>query len=509
MPVLQALILPDLSPLDAAAREQIQAAYMQVQDMADLAAPDRAALASAQGQLGTLLLAYDQPGSEAALANAEALQPTESRWPYYIGLARRLAGDFDGAHQAYERALQLQPDDIAVRFRVAQMDHELGRDDEAATLLNKVIADAPNTAIAHKLLGEIAAMRDDPAAAITHYEAVLALQPKASSVHSPLALAYGKIGDSAKAREHRALIGTAPPTIDDPLQRDLEQLKVGPSAWIIQADHALDIGDPVAAATLATKALSQDAGAVRAYLYLGDARADLGDREGAIEAYQKAAALDPSNDKIHAELGKRLAESGLLDAAEAAYHQALKQDPTNADASLGLAELLRRSGRFEAALSMYAAALKSPTAPTTALVQKVFCLVNLGRYAEALTDLEAGLKRSPGDLDILDALARILATAPDEDLRDGQMALSIAQALRQKRQGTDALETEAMALAAAGDFDAAARQQALAIASAEEDGATVWLDSLRVDWVRYQRHERAAAPWPPFVLMPAPPAAAP
>ena len=63
---------------------------------------------------------------------------------YHLGLARYLAGDFPGAVHAFQRGLEISPNDD---MRVAMADWlwlsltRLGRDGEAATLLDRVLAE--------------------------------------------------------------------------------------------------------------------------------------------------------------------------------------------------------------------------------------------------------------------------------------------------------------------------------------------------------------------------------
>ncbi len=59
--------------------------------------------------------------------------------------------------------------------------------------------------------------------------------------------------------------------------------------------------------------------------------------------------------------------------------------------------------------------------------------VRLGNHADAISELEAGLKLPPEDPRIVSALARELATAPAEQLRDGGRAVGLASLLLQKR----------------------------------------------------------------------------
>ena len=85
-------------------------------------------------------------------------------------------------------------------------------------------------------------------------------------------------------------------------------------------------------------------------------------------------------------------------------------------------------------------------------------------------------------------LAWILATCPDEDLRDPQRALAVAQAECERTSWKDAslLDTLAAAHAAAGDFAKAIEQQEKAIELIEDAEAKKSLTE-RLDLYRGNR----------------------
>jgi Tfp pilus assembly protein PilF len=50
--------------------------------------------------------------AEASLENAQALAPSDMRWPYYLGHLYRVRGDIPNARAAFERALRAAPGDV-------------------------------------------------------------------------------------------------------------------------------------------------------------------------------------------------------------------------------------------------------------------------------------------------------------------------------------------------------------------------------------------------------------
>ena len=86
-------------------------------------------------------------------------------------------------------------------------------------------------------------------------------------------------------------------------------------------------------------------------------------------------------------------------------------------------------------------------------------LISLGEYEEAAGLLRSRLLRDPRDLRAVSNLARLLATCPDRNFRNGAEAVNLAELLCRRTDYRDpiALETLAAAYAEAGRFEDAAR----------------------------------------------------
>ena len=69
--------------------------------------------ADAYGELGKIPMAADhRDAAEPCLLNAQTLAPQDFRWPYYLAHLYRENGDLAKATPAFERALQIRPDDV-------------------------------------------------------------------------------------------------------------------------------------------------------------------------------------------------------------------------------------------------------------------------------------------------------------------------------------------------------------------------------------------------------------
>ncbi len=100
------------------------------------------------------------------------------------------------------------------------------------------------------------------------------------------------------------------------------------------------------------------------------------------------------------------------------------------------------------------------------------CQIRLGRYEQALLHLEQSLEVLPTDPSLIQILARLLSACPRQEIRDGERALRMAQALVAARRSVPTLETLAMAQAENARFDAAVRTQTEALAAAGRDAVT-------------------------------------
>jgi hypothetical protein len=100
----------------------------------------------------------------------------------------------------------------------------------------------------------------------------------------------------------------------------------------------------------------------------------------------------------------------------------------------------------------------------------------------------------PESVELLHALARLLASADDPEVRDGERALDLAQ--RTLRAGTtpSRLETLAMANAEAGSFDEAVRLQRRVIQMVTWDGHADVLPRLEANLARYRTKQTCCAP---------------
>ena len=122
-------------------------------------------------------------------------------------------------------------------------------------------------------------------------------------------------------------------------------------------------------------------------------------------------------------------------------------------------------------------------------------LVRLHRYREARDRLAEGAKAFPAQPSFGHALARLLAAAPDETVRDVGRAKALLDEFLKKDQTIELGETAAMILADLGGYAEAATVQRDLIAAAERAGQTDVVRRLLTNLERYERREPCRTPF--------------
>ena len=489
---------PDTSRLSSGDRERLEAQRNTVTELQAAPIPDREALAAAYGHLGEQLIVLQlNDAAAAALANAQVLQPKETRWSYFLGYVLAGNGDAEGAVPLFEAVIAAEPENTTARVRLTEALRDLGRIDEAKAAAEAALALDPTAAAAENLLGHLAADGGDPAAAIRHWEAALRLQPDASMLHHQLATAYRDVGDTVQAESHLAARGDQPVRLHDARVAELSALPVGAGAHLLRGGELMNAGrfeDAAAAFRLAVAENPEDS---MAQTNLGAALIQLGDVPGAETVLRRAIELEPVNPKAMYNLALVVWNAGQTDEAEQLLASALAADPGNGMTRLTLARLEAEHGRCAEAAPHLRAYLDIEPTGTYGRRLLARCLMQLDDAAEAVTVLEAGLAIEGSNPSLVDGLVRVLAAAQDAAVRDGARALTLAEALAATDPDANR-EILAMALAAVGRFDeAVGLQQSVVTAVGANANMAALLPFVTANLEAYRAGRTAAAAFPP------------
>ena len=176
--------------------------------------------------------------------------------------------------------------------------------------------------------------------------------------------------------------------------------------------------------------------------------------EPAIAHYRQALNLDSANIPARLGLGVALAEVGRFSEAIVEYEKVLTLAPDAADARTNLANALLLTGRTDDAIAQYVETLQRNSDYLPARLNYATALVDRGRWRDAAAQFGLVLDKEPANQGAMQQLAWLLATAPDDDVRDPAKAVSLAEAVYGATLSPDTrqLDVLAAALASAGRF---------------------------------------------------------
>ena len=498
-PPLLPVELPDLSGMHAAVQTQLRSAEEA------LAAGDRAERADAYGALGMLLMAGEYlEAAEPSLRNARRLAPDEFRWTYYLAHLLWKRSDLPLAARYFDEARLLRPDDVPTLIWLSSTYLNLGRPDDAASVLAQARSIQPGAAVVRYHEGQAAAAAGDHARAVEHFTAALRLEPNAAVVHYPLAMAYRALRHLDLAEFHLQRSGPSATdtssgmgslALSDPLMVDLTTVLRSPSIHRELAIAADARGDFPEAVRQFRAAIDLEPADPLLHLSLAMALDRDGAPRAAVPALDEALRLDPDLAQAHYVMGTLLERAGRDSEAIERLTIAAARDSRSLETQLRLANALRRTGDFEASLEPYRRVIEGAVQTVDARFGEAMALVRLGRHREARTRLADAMRLHPEQPAFAVALARLLAASPDARVRSGREALALIQEVVVDLKTTGVAETMAMALAELGEFRGAVEWQQVAIDVARDAGQPGLAEQMTINLARYQRGQPCRAPW--------------
>jgi tetratricopeptide (TPR) repeat protein len=495
-PDLIPLPQPDLSRFSEGVQRQIrerQRWQFRIFESPDAGAKEKAA---SFGELGNLYHAYGLGGeAEVCYLNARKLDPEEYRWAYYLCRLRGSGKEPQRAVESCREANALNPNDVALKVRLAELLSFMGEKDEAAELFGQALSLDNENAAAFSGLGQIAMAAKDAASAAARFEKVLQLQPEATATHAVAAQAYRDLGDTARAEKHAAAAGDGEVRLAEPLMASVQGLSVGQQLFRQRAQKAYQEERWQEAVDDFRRAVAADPLYADLRISLAAALLKVEDPAGALEQYELAVKLAPQNPRANFGAAFLLQSSGKDQEAAESYRRVLAAEPDNRAARVNLAQALFESGQYEESKAELDLVLTEDPGNVAMRLAQLGSLVKLGRYSEAITQLEKGLEAVPGNAPLRQALARLLATAPDAAVRNGARAVELARALFDEQKAPEHAETLAMALAEGGDLQEAVRLQQALVDAAKEAGREDLRERLDRNLQRYRQGERALPPW--------------
>lgn len=470
--------------------------------------------------LGKVAAARGEPRVAAEhFQRALALEPSASSLHYALGQAYRNLGDLERARFHLERRGDVSPriaDPLlntlaevaqSAQFFLVQGAEALANEDyeTAANAYTLALERDEHSLTAHRGLGFSLEKMGDLQGALNRLEAGARITPapgpeqeaarreKAEILRllARLLLRQGRQGEAAgHYEESLELVPDQPQTLLE-LANTLARLGRFSEA-IGHYDRLLALDSRTAATVLEKRAtalinlrrgeeairdfqraLEAAPGDARLRLRFAEALEFLGDAAGAAKQRELAREMvqdGPGRARLALESARHLAATGDYPAAVAQLRNALEQDSELLDARFQLAAVLGHLGEFDQAIEHFRKVLEAQPRHGEARRGLATALILGSRYGEARVELQESLRLFPRDGNLALIQIRLLASAPDPEVRDGGLALEIALRLYAQRQDPAVRQALALAHAAVGQSVEAVALQSELVAQARAAG---------------------------------------
>ncbi len=167
----------------------------------------------------------------------------------------------------------------------------------------------------------------------------------------------------------------------------------------------------------------------------------------------------------------------------------LRRDEDNIDLQLQIASIYSVDGRPHKAIEIFDKILAKDQNHWESLRGRADANLSIGEHGRAIEDYERAIKVQPNDSGVLNNLAWVLATSPQDDLRDGERSITLATRAcdATEYKAAHILSTLAAGYAELGEFDKAIEWSTKAV----EIGNSSIKEQLQTELDSYREHK----PW--------------
>jgi tetratricopeptide (TPR) repeat protein len=170
-----------------------------------------------------------------------------------------------------------------------------------------------------------------------------------------------------------------------------------------------------------------------------------------------------------------LAATDRLEEAITQLEELVKQVPGNPQLLNRLGSFYLMAGRPRKAIETFSQVIEAEPEDFSALRFRADAYLNIGQHAEAIADFDKALALKDDDESLLNNFAWVLATSPDDKLRNGKRAVELATKASELtgNQTPHVLSTLGASYAETGDFESAKKwsQQAVELAKKAVEAA--------------------------------------
>lgn len=351
----------------------------------------------------SLALGYEANGlwveAEDAWEDALHFDPDQPVWLTHKATAVANRGALDEGRALYRRAVELDPQLDAARFRLALLLLEEGRDSEALEELEVVVRNQPQAPSPLVAKAEALSNLEREAEAAEACEEALRLDSGYKRGHYVLGLAYRGLGRLEDAQRELALGADSEQRyVSDALAVKLNAARRGYGARIEDAIKLVNAGRSADAVPLLEKVLEQHPTDRVALVNLGVAEINLGRNEDAIATLERALALDEKDFAVLINLATAEMALGKNALALRYSEQAVKAAPNVSATYYMRAHAFMAHARFGEAYTDLKRAAALDTDDPRYPIEAADCAAQLGRREEAIELYAAGLRLQPNHL---------------------------------------------------------------------------------------------------------------
>jgi tetratricopeptide (TPR) repeat protein len=201
----------------------------------------------------------------------------------------------------------------------------------------------------------------------------------------------------------------------------------------------------------------------------------------ALAEWKSAVEADPEDEAARNGLALGLARNGNYDEAVLSFRKATELNPKFVEAYYNWGELLAQMGKRDEAIKQWQKAVEVTPGYAKAQYRLGDAYYEKGMIREALEHWRKGISLDANHLSVLNQVAWLLATSPDDSIRNGGEAVTYAERAIAMPGGDkpEILDTLAAAYAEAGRFSSAARTARRATALAAQQNKQELAEGLK------------------------------
>jgi tetratricopeptide (TPR) repeat protein len=391
----------------------------------------------------------------ADLDEAVKLSPGNADIVRIRGLLKAEAGKLEEAIPDINKAIELEPKNTANFQYKSLILSQLKKYDEALAALEQARQIDPKSTVTFLEKARIYALQSNAQAALRELDEARKLDPTNVSA----ILLHATIVDDPDKKEA---------DLDD-------AARVSPKSMLVWRTRGLYHAEQKkydAAIADFDKAIQLDPKDASIHAAKAAVHVEMKKFDEALADLEKATAIEPDSADLMRLRAEVLTDAQKYDEALAILEKLREKDPQDKTLDLQIAMIYNNQHKNDKAKQIYDSILEKDPDLWQALRGRGDVLLNAGKHAEAIADYDKALKLHPEDSGIENNLAWVLATSPDEKVRDGKRAVVLATHACEATQYKAAyiLSTLAAAYAETGDMQTALKwsTKALELCEAEQ-----------------------------------------